>query len=502
MSNAVAAGLLGHDYQGRIFLKYAAQLRTHESNIAKVGYEHNAVRAFDDVIVYYHRPLIDERYNEVHVDFFQVKYQVRQGEEITWEQLMEPPFINATAISFLQRLKDAVIQFSAAALNPRFTIIGPRPIGGELRLLMNNTANAIDLDKFFDGTTRTPRAMIRKAWMEHLELDSEEELRKIIGRLQIRQSGSLEQLREEANTWFIRAGIQPWEETQRANRYDDLPKKLIQSGLKEFDRNAIDKLLTKEGLIFGPPLISGQPPKRIGIRCYTKFAEQMQDETDEMCCFVDCFDDRIIRDPTLWDEKIRPTLEEFLTRVTVGATAIDLTFAAHSTVAFASGWYFGMKSPIDAAPVQTGQVWRPDRNAPKLNPLWQENTVERIGDGPDYALCISSTHNVQSEVSEYVKSSIPTVGSLLHLILPGGHGQNSIRDGTHAFQLAESAVSELARHLPRGSRRCTVHLFISAPNGLVFFLGRMAQRLGRVAMYEYDFNRTCDELYTPSLTFG
>src|SRR5688572_4771482 len=107
MANSVAASLLGHEYQGRVFLAYAAQLRVPGSNIAMVGYEHDVVRGFDDVVVYYERPVIDERYAEVKVDFFQVKYQVRQAEEYTWEALMDPAFINATAVSFLQRLKEA-----------------------------------------------------------------------------------------------------------------------------------------------------------------------------------------------------------------------------------------------------------------------------------------------------------------------------------------------------------------------------------------------------------
>ena len=502
MSSAVAAGLMGHDYQARMFWTYAAQLRVPGSNIAKVGYEYDLIRAFDDVVVHYERPVIDEHYGDVDVDFFQVKYQVRQGDGFTWQALIDPAFINATSVSILQRLRDAVAEQAALQKCARFILVAPRPIEGQLRLLLNNAADAIDMSRLFDGSVQTERAKVRTEWRKHLNLSSDGELRAVVAPLRIRQSRSMEELQHDVDLRLREAGLRPWRAEERANRYDDLPKKLVQARLKELDRERFERLMTQEQLIVGPPLMTGRPARRLGVRSYMRYAEQMADETDDMCCLVENFNGRAILRSSLWEERVRPDLEAFLTRAAAGTDAVDLHLATHPSLAFAAGWHFDMKAHVDIAPVQGREVWRPDLRAPRTEELWQKCVVEQLRDAPDVALALSVTHDIRGDVERFVLDRLPGVGTLLHLALRGQPGQGSVRDGTHAFRLAEAAIATVLPQIGRGPARGQVHLFTAAPNGLIFFLGRMARRLGRVHLYEHDWDGQAPDAYAPSLRLG
>lgn len=483
-------------------MKYAAQLRVSGSNIIKVGYEHDLIRSFDDITVHYQKPIIDTSYGEVNVDFFQVKFRMRPEHPITWDALMNPDFIGATSISLLERLRNGVVELREQDLIGRFTLFAPQPIGDDLRHLITNTSSAFDLNKLFDGRPRTEQAKVRRKLLDHLGITSEDDLRKILAPLRIQQAPDLDELREQASTYFVQAGMHPWNGTERANRYDDLPRKIAQSGLKVFDREQFEAILQAEELIVAAPQRIGAPPRRLGIKSYAKHTERMREETDALCCLLEFFDERQIRETALWDTKIRPIVEQFLRDSPMDATAVDLTLAVHPTIAFTAGWYADPKSPIDFAPMQFGSAWRPDRSSTRPAHLWQATIHEAHNDGLDCAVCVSATHNTFADASDYISRMCPSVGKIIHLEIEGGHGNGSIRDGTHAYHLAAAAADEIIPHVGRGSNRGSVHLFASAPNALIFLLGQLSHRLGCVVLYEYDFKREDDYPYTRTLTLS
>ena len=83
-----------------------------------------------------------------------------------------------------------------------------------------------------------------------------------------------------------------------------------------------------------------------------------------------------------------------------------------------------------------------------------------------------------------------------------GPGSLAVRCGAHAFILAESLSAEIKSkqseigHLPATSR---IHLFIAGPNALTFFLGQRQPMLGRVVLYEFDFNLERTGSYCPAV---
>jgi len=83
---------------------------------------------------------------------------------------------------------------------------------------------------------------------------------------------------------------------------------------------------------------------------------------------------------------------------------------------------------------------------------------------------------------------------------PGnGPSATSIVDASHAFLLADKIVGLLKKRTLE-ERKAQIHLFISGPNAFCFFLGQLSRVLGRITVYEYDFEqvRTCT--YIPAIS--
>ena len=61
MSRAVAARAQGDVYQARFFWLQACRLFQPHAQVARVGYDVDGIKAFDDVVVDYEPPVHDDR---------------------------------------------------------------------------------------------------------------------------------------------------------------------------------------------------------------------------------------------------------------------------------------------------------------------------------------------------------------------------------------------------------------------------------------------------------
>ena len=66
------------------------------------------------------------------------------------------------------------------------------------------------------------------------------------------------------------------------------------------------------------------------------------------------------------------------------------------------------------------------------------------------------------------------------------------------MELAQK-LTNIIRRRTREERKGTLHLFISAPNALLFYLGQLALGFGRVQLYEHNFRSGHVGAYRPSL---
>ena len=120
-------------------------------------------------------------------------------------------------------------------------------------------------------------------------------------------------------------------------------------------------------------------------------------------------------------------------------------------------------------------------------------------DAPDLAVAVSLTHDIVPDVERYLRQALPSVGRLLSLRPNGPIGATSVVCGRHAFELAETAT-RLIREERGLDPTTTIHLFVAAPNGFTFFLGQRQPALGRVTLYEFDFEGGRDRSYVAALT--
>lgn len=85
--------------------------------------------------------------------------------------------------------------------------------------------------------------------------------------------------------------------------------------------------------------------------------------------------------------------------------------------------------------------------------------------------------------------------------LTEGPSQKSVLCGAHAAALAEKLSMRLqALRTTKNLSAARLHLFLAAPNGFSFELGRHAAAIGPLTLYEFDFERTRGGGYTASLS--
>jgi hypothetical protein len=498
----------GDDYQARFFWLQACRLFDDYSKVAKVGYDVSDIKSFDDVVVYYHTPLIDERGDPVSTDYYQVKFHVDLSGAFTWEALMDPQFIGASSFSLLQRLQIAQNKFAPQGKGARFYIVAPWTIhpNDPLGKLVSNSGNQLRLTVLFDGSgPGSIMGKIRTAWRDHLQLTSDDELRQVLSPLRIKSnSEDMVSLGERLNSKLEMAGMVPVENGSRIFPYDDLIRKIRAAGQSEFTAAEIEKICQDEHLWRGKPAVERRATS-IGVRSFIHWAEYLEDQTEAMLPLDAHFDNRRIREPRLWNEVVTPKIVDFLGTNVRSGRPYRLHLDTHTSVAFAAGYCLDPKSGVDIAIVQStmsGKVlYHHDAVVATSDyPGWsylEETRQHTTGNDVAIALCV--TYPILQDVREYVEHNVPSVRRIISLTILPQPSQSSVRDGTHALVLAQAAASMLKEKRTIPERMGVLHIFASAPNSLVFSLGRFARSFGCCQLYEYEFEANTCGAYTPSI---
>jgi hypothetical protein len=508
MSNAVVPRMQGDDYQARFFWIQACRLFEAHSKVACVAYELDTVKYFDDVAVFYGPLIPDERGDLIRADYYQVKFHVSHAGAFTWEALMDPRFIGASSMSLLQRLHAAQELLAPDGRGCRFHLVAPWPAHPDdpLSRIISNQGGELRQRVLFDGSgPRSTMGGIRAAWREHLGLTDDEGLARVLRPFRIHtNAGDLEAVRDRLNDKLRLAGFAPVEEGCQAHPYDDLIRKLHAMGCKKFNRVQLQEIGEREGLWRGRP-VQNETALQLGVRSFMRWAEYMEDETDQMLCLVRYFDGRSIREPQLWQEAVFRGLADFLSHTVRQQRLYHLHLDAHTSIAFAAGYCLDSKSGADVMPVQRTRsgkaLWRPQSGAARDLPLWSYQEHSCTTGRTDVALAISVTHDVLNDVKLYVTRALSSVGRIIACTVLPQPTSTAVQDGTHALLLAQELSSLIRRKRSVEERLGVLHIFAAAPNGFVFFLGQLARSFGRCVLYEYDFERNSPGGYQPSLAF-
>lgn len=365
MTNAVTAQWHGHNYQARIFWEHALNLLIPTSCVVEVTFEADGPKAFDDVVVRYAPAVARSGPERVTAEYHQVKWHVEYGGRFGYEDFIKPEFIGATAVSLLQRLKQARTTAEPGASFAFLTTYRVKD-GDPLAELVSGNDKSLLTERLFDGRTdRSRMGKVRKLWREHLGLATDDELRSVVTGLRILEGHrSLDEVRSEINTKAHFVGLVPCNASTSDFRYDELARQLKVRGCNALTRAVLEQLCRDEGLVAARPAEpDGFLP--VAVRSFLGPASDiMVSLPDDTLSLTDEFRQRYLQDGRDWQADIRPRVEAFLRSAAGRSSKLRLHLDAHASIAFLAGSILDLKSGVEIHLVQKGRVgsrtWRAD----------------------------------------------------------------------------------------------------------------------------------------------
>ena len=503
MNQAVSARRGGDTFQARQFWYKALPLLDPDSPVIGVGFE-KGPKGFDDIWVEYApgREPKDTNGEPIKCIFIQCKWHVILG-TYGFKDLIDPKFINAKSGSLLQRARDACLNSAQSVSGVQFKLLTNwRPKSDDpLNSLVNQRTGSINLDKLYKTKTdKSKMGEVRKAWREHLEIN-DEELRQVVKTLAFGHTlDTLDEMRSRLDKEFKTFGLKRIPINESSFKYDDLIFCWMNQGHNEFDKNSFKVRCQEEGLFIKTP----ENPQKFGIKSFEHSFDRLEDRCTSVLNLIPYFNGRFIQDESLWFDKLYPEITTYLSKITREQQKIRLVLDIHSSLAFVTGSILNMKVGRKVELEQrtiSRSIWSAD-DYKVVDPNWptlNQNVHDLNSNGTDIAVAVGITHNITNDVKSYAKEKLPSVGKILEVCPSTGSGNQVVSSGRHAFEFAQT-VKEKLRSTKRDHELNTkTHLFIAAPNSFTFFLGQQTSALGRVQLYEFDFEGQGDRSYQPSL---
>ena len=237
-----------------------------------------------------------------------------------------------------------------------------------------------------------------------------------------------------------------------------------------FTAPEIRSICSQEGLWTGQE--SNYDAPLVGIRSFLRFAEHMEDEVDHLLDLAGMFDGREIVAPEYWNAKVGPKIREFMTKSVAPLSQCHLYLSAHSSIAFAAGYELDPKSGTRVSLVQNTadgrSMWEfsPVTANCYSNP-WSVSAISAHPNGREVGIVLSVTHDACSEVLAHVQDHIPQLGHLLAFTISPDIGPMAVKDGGHAWRLAQEVVKTVRERHPR-----------YAPHGSIAYIQRRPQWTG------------------------
>jgi hypothetical protein len=509
MGRNVVARQDGDDYQAKFFWLKACGLNLSHTKTSEVAWEADSTFGFDDVTVTYD-PAILESGTEVIKEYYQVKFHVDHRNGFTCQAFIDPEFIGATKESLLQRLYKIYHKTDPKTFaQSRYYVINAWGIDhtdeciGELL----SNVGSIRAQTLFSGGENSKFGKVRALWKKHLEITSDEELKKILGPLRIRHNYDDEhKLKETLNTHLLLAGLKPIPADQLSSKYGDLIQKLHKAGKSTFTKKELLEICEREELLRKEEQ-SSDDTFVIGVRSFQKGAENLQLEVHTLLCLLHYFSDRFILEEYSWSDQIGPELKLLSEKAISAKRPIRIHLDTHLSVALFLGYCLDVKyGGLDVTIVQktfNGKVlWKPvsEKISEYNSDLWQYEETDVSDHGVDTVLSLSVTHDVRANVEEYVSTFLPSVGKNLHATILPKANFISIKDASHIVAAVQEIVTQMRKVRKIGKQQGSIHLFMAAPNAFAFFLGQYIKPLGKVILYEYDFDNKRNGSYHPVIT--
>jgi hypothetical protein len=252
-------------------------------------------------------------------------------------------------------------------------------------------------------------------------------------------------------------------------------------------------------------------PLRLGIRSFPDhkgrivWGQEMDQECEDILDLRSLFggpNGKTILDPSSWQTRIVPELQRFLARAASSRRPLHLNFAAHASIAFTAGFILNAKSGLDIMLRQRTQAgiveWQAVAGPSAEKNLWlRRKDMPGDSEARDVALALAVTQPVIEDVQLYLSRSGLAMSRILPATLAPAPSSLAVRDALHAMQLADGVAAKIRTRTIQ-ERQGVLHLFASAPNALLFFLGQLSHGLGPIQLYEHDFEGG-PGAYSPSI---
>lgn len=507
MGRNVIARQDGDSYQAQFFWLKASGLNQAHTQITEVAWEMDNTYGFDDVVVFY-KPAVTDVGVPIDEDYYQVKFHVDHDRGFTWKALTEPEFIGAKQESLLQRLHKNYQLDPTKFSRRRYNIINTWGIdhSDDLKNLLSNNGG-IRLELLFKDGERSRFGKIRKAWKEHLGITDDAVLKTVLASLRIQHSYDNEvRLRENLNMSLQLAGLQPIPAGHMASKYGELIQKLHKGGKSTFTREQLLEICNAEGLLAAVEQTQDDYFV-LGVRSFQRGAESLGMEVHALACFLHCFSSRFVLEEFSGMDYIHGELVRVANEAMASKRKVLAHLDTHLSIALLLGYHLDSKcSGVDLTIVQKTlagkKLWRVDADQIRHYdaPLW--TVTERLfaDGGVDIAMTISVTHNVQEDAHAHINHVVEVVSKSIDFVINPGPGSASIKDANHIVAAITDLVDRVRteiRQMPVSSR---VHIFFAAPNAFAFYLGQRIKPLGKVTLYEFDFERHRDGGYHPIIS--
>jgi hypothetical protein len=504
----VGARTEGDVYQGLFFWREAAALLIPESLVIRVDLEHDEADGVDDVAVFYEEPGINAGGWQCMADYYQLKYHVDRRDSYSSEAMIDPTFIRARS-SLLQRFLSAYRNLRTVSDSFRLHLVSNwRWLEGDVLAKLLREFDGAVPQSFFSNGPKSELGKIREKWRRHLRLESSdfEAFAKTL-RFQLDHFGR-QGFKEWVNDRLARVGLRIPPANHAACPYENLVQKFLMSGPNSFDRKNFSEMCNREELIVrGPDEVQNSREPTIGIRSFIRFAEHMEEEVDTFVCVVSFFEGRHPRNEDSWKlaaSKILDFLSDPELKRALRSEDHKLLLECHGSLAFLAGYELSNNSGSRIYTVQKPglETWKPNRTTSFDDRSIATKDKIYDNDGDDVAISLSLTHDIMNDVEDYISSSGMQISKLIDIQPRDGASGVSIKGPDHALHISDDMV-KIFRDC-RSKSSDVIHLFSSAPNAFMFFLGQNRLALGRIQLYEYDFGfeRHCSYFPSMLIPFG
>lgn len=497
LANAIAPRQHGDNYQARHFWQHALPMLDPASDIATIAYDFGDKKAFDDVVITYDPPRGQTHRDPLSTHFMQVKWQANQDHEFGYADLINPKFINAVSVSLLERLRDAQTPDEIGA---RYTLVTTARIRAKdpLLTLINKIDGRLRLNDLKKGGPASKMGQVRSLWCSALKLTSDEALFDVLKNFAILDNQpNLEDLRNTVTMTARSVGLQLTPNNGSDFCLDALASELIKCGFEDLNRKGLLTFLSQQGLKPAASIRDQAQFKDVLIKSFDRLATDTS-KFDEILDLTEHFEDRYLDPSRDWHDSIATPVTQNLREKARKSPYIRLAIDAHASIAFAIGRTLsGVRTEIYQNGRRGPELWHTEDGQGEAV-SFDTNLID-LNAGGELAISVSVAQPTQAAVLAFVQETLPDVGKVLNCRLPTGPSQTGIAGGHHAAQLSDQLASKV-KTLRETNAVTRVHLFIAAPNALLFYLGQQAQALGRHQMYEYDMDGKLGGSYVASIS--